>query len=758
MAVCNHLITERRICKILFGVLAVLVIPVRAQEKAPAGVAPAAPQPISLTQVAERSEELTRTLREISRRLPEDSDLAAFENNLREQDNLVRGRLADSETAIAMGGTLLDIRGLLRDWRTYSAAESEQRKTLSKWGKTCEQNLTLLNNEQQVWETTLRTITRLPELSSLVVRVRSTITDIQAVHGAAEQRLRTVLDLQARVSKQALIVADIVEKLEAVRQGFQARMFYPDAPPIWQALPKDGTEPISTVLSRSIAKFYSDSVSFAKVHRGGLFRGVLFIVFAVVISRRLRHVFLNIGSQDETVARAALVLKRPVSLAAIIAAPLITLSSPNARTNVVLLLISIFLLPITRLLPLYTPAVRLVYFMAGFYGLNICVGTLDADPVVRRWLIALIFATAACILAWWGRPERLRRADLREGSLHEDGIPFVRWSLALVIPILVANVLGFLLLSYLLRLTLLLCSCFGLLLYTSVRTMTTLFAAMLRLPRLRSLASVRLHEHALVRWAERVMKGSAVFCWLYVTLTLLELQEPARETLVAILNARLGIRAFNFSLGDILAFLSVLVFGYLIASGCRFILREEILRHWRLARGVPETIATSLHYTLLLLVFLMSLSAGGIELGKLTLLTGALGVGLGFGLQNIVNNFVSGLILQFERPIRVGDVLEVGTLSGEVRRIGIRASTMRTFQGAEVIIPNSTFISGQVVNWTLSEPVRRVEVPVPVAYGTDPERVIKMLLEIAVSHSGCCGDQSPLRCLRVSEKAPSTFC
>ena len=212
-------------------------------------------------------------------------------------------------------------------------------------------------------------------------------------------------------------------------------------------------------------------------------------------------------------------------------------------------------------------------------------------------------------------------------------------------------------------------------------------------------------------------------------------RSPLARPLVAILNARLGIRAFNFSLGDILAFLSVLVFGYLIASGCRFILREEILRHWRLARGVPETIATSLHYMLLLLVFLMSLSAGGIELDKLTLLTGALGVGLGFGLQNIVNNFVSGLILQFERPIRVGDVLEVGTLSGEVRRIGIRASTMRTFQGAEVIIPNSTFISGQVVNWTLSEPVRRVEVPVPVAYGTDPERVIKMLLEIAVSHS-----------------------
>jgi small-conductance mechanosensitive channel len=103
---------------------------------------------------------------------------------------------------------------------------------------------------------------------------------------------------------------------------------------------------------------------------------------------------------------------------------------------------------------------------------------------------------------------------------------------------------------------------------------------------------------------------------------------------------------------------------------------------------------------LLLLVFFMLLNAAGIQLDKLTVLTGALGVGLGFGMQNIVNNFVSGLILQYERPIRVGDVLEVGDLNGEMRRIGSRASTMRTFQGAEVIIPNSTFVSGQVSTGT----------------------------------------------------------
>jgi small-conductance mechanosensitive channel len=303
-----------------------------------------------------------------------------------------------------------------------------------------------------------------------------------------------------------------------------------------------------------------------------------------------------------------------------------------------------------------------------------------------------------------------------------------------VASIFIANVLGFLLLSNLLRLTALLCTCFALVLYTLVRVIDTMFAATLRLPVASSFASVRMHEAALVIWVRRAARMGAILCWLHITLRLLDIRDTVFGAIAVALNARTGIRGFDFSLGDVLGFLSVLLFGFLIASGLRFVLREEILPRWRLSRGVPETISTSFYYIALLFVFLMSLNAVGVELDKLTVLTGAVGVGLGFGLQNIVNNFVSGLILQFERPIRVGDALEVGELSGEVRRIGIRASTIRTWQGAEVIIPNSAFISGQVVNWTLTEPYRRVDIPVHVAYGTDPERVIRMLLEIAGAH------------------------
>jgi small-conductance mechanosensitive channel len=118
-------------------------------------------------------------------------------------------------------------------------------------------------------------------------------------------------------------------------------------------------------------------------------------------------------------------------------------------------------------------------------------------------------------------------------------------------------------------------------------------------------------------------------------------------------------------------------------------------------------------------------------------------VGIGFGLQNVVNNFVSGLILLFERPIQVGDTIEVGGLTGEVRHIGPRSSTVRTADGAEVIVPNAMLVSDQVVNWTLSDRRRRVTVEVGVAYGTDPERMLEILRDVAEENRTVLDDPAP---------------
>jgi small-conductance mechanosensitive channel len=133
----------------------------------------------------------------------------------------------------------------------------------------------------------------------------------------------------------------------------------------------------------------------------------------------------------------------------------------------------------------------------------------------------------------------------------------------------------------------------------------------------------------------------------------------------------------------------------------------------------------------------------GLDLGKVAIIAGALSVGIGFGLQNVVNNFVSGLILLFERPIKEGDSVELAAVSGVVEKIGMRSSIVRTWQGADVIVPNATFISSAIVNWTLRDEVRRIDIPVGVAYGTDPERVLDLLLGVAQQHSGLLAEPEP---------------
>jgi len=131
------------------------------------------------------------------------------------------------------------------------------------------------------------------------------------------------------------------------------------------------------------------------------------------------------------------------------------------------------------------------------------------------------------------------------------------------------------------------------------------------------------------------------------------------------------------------------------------------------------------------------------DFSRVALFAGAFSVGIGFGLQNVVNNFVSGLILLFERPIQIGDMVEVGGLLGEVRRIGARSSTVRTVDGAEVIVPNSNLISEQVVNWTLSDRRRRIIVDVGVAYGSDPETVLGILRSVAEANSSVLDEPAP---------------
>jgi small-conductance mechanosensitive channel len=134
----------------------------------------------------------------------------------------------------------------------------------------------------------------------------------------------------------------------------------------------------------------------------------------------------------------------------------------------------------------------------------------------------------------------------------------------------------------------------------------------------------------------------------------------------------------------------------------------------------------------------------GVELTNLTILGGAFGIGIGFGLQAIVNNFASGLILLFERPVKIGDTIELGEQWGVIKKLGLRATIVQTYDNAEIVVPNSDLVSNQVTNWTLAERRVRIKVNVGVAYGSDVNLVLQILMECAEEHALILKDPPPL--------------
>jgi small-conductance mechanosensitive channel len=199
----------------------------------------------------------------------------------------------------------------------------------------------------------------------------------------------------------------------------------------------------------------------------------------------------------------------------------------------------------------------------------------------------------------------------------------------------------------------------------------------------------------------------------------------------------------TFTWGQILTFFFVIWLSAYVSKLIRIFLEEEILDRMGLPQGLPNTIALMVRYTIVTLGVMAAASMAGLKMSSLTIILGALGVGIGFGLQNIFNNLVSGLILLLERPIKIGDTIEVGQLIGVVKHIGIRASNIQTFDGAEIIVPNGQLISNEVINWTLTDKRRRIEVLVGVAYGSDVHKVQEILLNVIQTHKEVVKDPQP---------------
>jgi small-conductance mechanosensitive channel len=199
----------------------------------------------------------------------------------------------------------------------------------------------------------------------------------------------------------------------------------------------------------------------------------------------------------------------------------------------------------------------------------------------------------------------------------------------------------------------------------------------------------------------------------------------------------------ELTLWTILYFLFLLILLFYSTAKLRKWIVYNVLAKSKIDLGVRIAVGTIVRYIVLVIGFIVILQTVGIDLSALTILAGALGIGIGFGLQNITNNFVSGIVILFERPIKVGDRIEVGEISGDVVRISMRATTILTNDNISVIVPNSDFISSSVINWSHIDRNVRLNFPVAVSYKENPENIKKILLEVVAENNGVLKDPKP---------------
>jgi small-conductance mechanosensitive channel len=387
-----------------------------------------------------------------------------------------------------------------------------------------------------------------------------------------------------------------------------------------------------------------------------------------------------------------------------------------------------------------------IYLMVVLFILQHALSLVPEALLLFRILLLGLGVVSLASLLWLAR---------RLGGVTDPQHPI--WSRAIIVACnvgavlmavaIVANILGSVTLADILTDGLLNSVFTALLLWVGAVVVQGAEAVVLRTETARRLKMVRSNAASIRSVTGKLVRFAAIALWGMYTLAGFRVLGSVAAVGGKVLGFKLSVGRLSISLLTILSALVAMWVIFKIAKLVRFVLETDVMPRVELPRGVPGTISKITNYVILLIGFFVVVGMLGLDLGKIAIIAGALSVGIGFGLQNVVNNFVSGLILLFERPIKEGDSVELAEVSGVVEKIGMRASIVRTWQGADVIVPNANFISGAIINWTLHEEVRRIDIPIGVAYGTDPKRVLDLLLGVARAHPDVLGDPKPFAML-----------
>lgn len=723
-------------------------------EGAPGGQAPAgashAPAPIAMSDILARADEDLRLVERVESRrtLPESVD--RLERELDALSRLVDDKLHLLNAQELRRLPVIRLESLARQWAFEGHRLERWQAAMREAFAPTVDAATQLALHRAEWQAT-----RSAPAAEVLPRVLADRVDTMiAKLAVAESALTEPLSRQLELSQRANVVDSRIRSgsadVAAAIAYIDGRLLHLDAPPLWDARPSTAASGVALIAQGVEVEAQFAQEYHAETGRKAALAALQGVLLLALLSLWLaaRHRALAVPADgsaalDEASAR---VLSRPVSawlLLAMMAALAFSTGAPLLAQE---LAMAIALVPMLRLLPprsVETLGIHACVAIAGLYVLDRMGFVLMASGYLYR-VFLLGLAALALLLSFWllRRLARLPRTP-RLGWLPAAVRLAAVAAAVLLAMACVSNLVGNVSLAEMLTAGVIDSSYFALLLHAGVAVGITLLKLLLKLPSIAGRRLVRTHGATAVQFAARLLRLAAAAGWAAFAMDAFRILRPINMAVAGMLSYTFEVGEISLSPGDVLIFAISVLISLAAARVTRLVLREHLLgREW-LSRGAGNSVASLTYYAVLVLGFLLALSAAGFKVGQLAIVFGALGVGVGFGLQNVVGNFVAGLVLMFERPIQPGDLIEIPGVSGEVRDIGLRATVIRTFDGADVVVPNGTLTAANLTNWTLYDNHRRIEVEVGVAYGSDPVQLIGLLEGVARQTPGVADTPAP---------------
>ncbi len=668
---------------------------------------------------------------------------------------------ADSITLLLKDPNYQDISSQnLRELQKMQSELSVYLIQLEGWGSVLkstvdvyDKNRKILKNDSLLWNQTYTNAVNekapdviLENISSVAASVDTLNEELKNNYDKALTNLQKVITLISTLKE----MNTMLKKNEVLARN---QVFYQDKAPFFElyANNKFSFSAYLNSIKRTIVEKYYEGIGYFKAHsdRFWIFDSVILLVIVFVAYfnylYRKKKLFVK---EESSYKKAFFFLGRPFSIFSLLFILSIIAIFPDRPDSIREILSIITLIPIIRILQTVTKKeyLKYLYLFFSLYALFLLDKNAIGYELEGRVFMLLINAALLFYLVSLIAKKVLYTIDYNFVTRMGNYI-LVLYSLLLLVA-LIANIYGSVLLS-----SRILDGVFETL-YASVAFYTLYIIltgyVVIILRRRISTASNMLDKYSknIENITRLLIKIWMLSWWFLIVVKMLGI-EPYLITLKNdILAFSWQVSQTTISVQSIVDFIMIVLGTWILAFLIRTVLEVEVFARFTFPRGIPTAITTVLNYAIIITGVIIAFSSLGVSAQQFALIFGALGVGIGFGLRNIIANFVSGIIMVFERPVQIGDVIEVDKTMGRVQSIGSRASTLKTFDGSEVIIPNADFIAKEIINWTLSDKHRRKIVEFKVESNSDIELVLKIMNDVALSHPDVLKDPAPLATLQ----------